>query len=59
MSRLHRILHGVASGYLLLAVTALYSLGSIPVALHYLDKSHFGLWVVMGTLAIYLNLMVV
>ena len=56
MSRLHRILHGVASGYLLLAVTALYSLGSIPVALHYLDKSHFGLWVVMGTLAIYLNL---
>ena len=56
MSRLHRTLHAVASGYILLAVTALYSLGSIPVALHYLDAGRFGLWVVMGTLAGYLNL---
>ena len=57
MSRLYRALHGVASSYLLLAATALYSLGSVPVALHYLDKSQFGLWVVMGTVAGYLSLM--
>jgi O-antigen/teichoic acid export membrane protein len=57
MYRLHRAIHGVASSYILLAATALYSLGSIPVALHYLDKSQFGLWVVMGTVAGYLNLM--
>jgi hypothetical protein len=56
MSRLHRVLHGVASSYILLIATALYSLCSVPVALHYLDTSRFGLWVVMGTLASYLNL---
>jgi len=50
-------MHGVASSYILLAATALYSIGSIPVALHYLDKSQFGLWVVMGTVVGYLSLM--
>jgi O-antigen/teichoic acid export membrane protein len=57
MSRLHRAIKGVASSYILLAATALYSLGSIPVALHYLDKSQFGLWVVMGTVVGYISLM--
>jgi len=56
MSRLHRVIHAVASSYILLIATALYSLCSVPVALHYLDTSRFGLWVVMGTLANYLNL---
>ena len=56
MSRFRRAVHGVASSYILLAATALYSLGSVPVALHYLDTERFGLWVVMGTLVGYLNL---
>ncbi len=56
MSRFRRAVHGVASSYILLAATAVYSLASIPMALHYLDTKRFGLWVVMGTLAGYLNL---
>ncbi len=57
MTRLRRTLQGVFSSYILLAATTIYSLASIPVALHYLDTSHFGLWVLMGTLVGYLNLL--
>lgn len=62
MSRLRRAFHGVASSYVLLAATAIYSLASVPVALHYLapppdnDPKRFGLWMVMGTLVGYLSL---
>jgi len=56
MSRLRRAIHGVASSYVQLAATAFYSLASVPVALHYLDTQRFGLWVVVGTLMGYLNL---
>ncbi len=57
MSRIRRAIHGVVSSYVLLAATAFYSLASVPVALHYLDDTkRFGLWIVMGTLAGYLNL---
>lgn len=62
MSRFRRAIHGVASSYVLLAATAIYSLASVPVALHYLapppdnDPKRFGLWVIMGTLAGYLSL---
>lgn len=56
MTRIKRAITGVASSYLLLASAAFYSLASVPLALHYLDKSHFGLWIVIGGLAGYLNL---
>ncbi|MGA9450473.1 MAG: oligosaccharide flippase family protein, partial [Verrucomicrobiia bacterium] len=56
MSRFKRAIHGVASSYVLLAATALYSLASIPVALYYLDKERFGLWALMGSLVGYLSL---
>jgi len=56
MSRFRRAIHGVASSYVLLAATALYSLASIPVALYYLDKERFGLWALMGSLVGYLSL---
>jgi len=56
MSRIRRAVHGVASSYFLLAATAVYSLASVPVALHYLDKERFGLWALMGSLVGYLNL---
>jgi hypothetical protein len=32
----------VASSYILLAAAAVYSLATVPVALHYLDKERFG-----------------
>ncbi len=56
MSRFRRAVHGVVSSYVQLGATAFYSLASVPVALHYLDTPRFGLWIVMGTLAGYLNL---
>jgi O-antigen/teichoic acid export membrane protein len=56
MSRFRRAVHGVFSSYILLAATAFYSLGSVPVALHYLDTKRFGLWIVMGTLVGYVSL---
>ncbi len=56
MSRLRRAIHGVASGYVMLAATAVGGLASVPVALHYLSKEQFGLWALMMTLVGYLNL---
>jgi O-antigen/teichoic acid export membrane protein len=56
MSRLHRAIHGVASGYVLLAVTAVYSLASVPLALHYLSKERFALWALMAAIGGYLSL---
>ena len=47
MSRLKRAIHGVASGYVMLAATAVCGLASVPVALHYLSKEQFGLWALM------------
>jgi O-antigen/teichoic acid export membrane protein len=56
MSRFRHAIHGVASGYMLLAATAVFSLASVPVALHYLSKEQFGLWALMCTMVGYLNL---
>ena len=56
MSRFRRAVHGVASSYFLLAATAVYSLASVPMALHYLDMKRFGLWALMSTLVGYLSL---
>ena len=56
MSRFRRAIHGVASSYVQLAANAVYSLASVPIALHYLDKERFGLWALMSTLVGYLSL---
>lgn len=56
MSRFHRALQGAISNYLLLGVTALYSLTSVPLALYYLSKEQFALWALMASLLGYLNL---
>jgi O-antigen/teichoic acid export membrane protein len=44
MSRFKRFAHSLASGYLLVAANILYTLASVPLALHYLSKEEFGLW---------------
>ncbi len=54
--RLRRFLHAVASSYVLLAVNILYVLGSIPLALHFLEKREFGLWALAMQLTGYLQL---
>lgn len=56
MSRFRRVIHSVASGYVLLGATALYSLASVPVALHYLSQDAFALWALMATFSGYLSL---
>ncbi len=56
MARLHRFLHAVASGYTVLAANVLFTLGSVPLALHYLGKEEFGLWSVVVQISGYLSL---
>src|SRR5689334_3361625 len=56
MSRFRRAAHSVASGYVVLAATAVYALGSLPLALHYLSKERFGLWGLMAGIGGYLSL---
>jgi len=56
VSRLQFAIQGVTTGYLLLAVTAIYALGSIPMALHYLSGERFGLWALLGSLIGYLSM---
>jgi O-antigen/teichoic acid export membrane protein len=56
MSRFRRAVHGAASGYVLLAVTAVYALATLPLALHYLSRERFGLWGLMSSIGVYLSL---
>src|SRR5258708_27176947 len=56
MSRFRRVIHGVASSYAVLLATAVYALGSVPLALHYLSRERFGLWGLMASIGGYLNL---
>jgi O-antigen/teichoic acid export membrane protein len=53
---MHRFIHTLASSYALLVVTALYSLASVPLGLHFLTKERFGLWSVVGQTAGYFAL---
>lgn len=54
--RFRRFLHAVASSYVLLVANILYVLGSIPLALHFLEKREFGLWALSMQLTGYLQL---
>ena len=56
MSRLKRVADSVASGYVVLGVTAIYALASLPLALHYLSKERFGLWGLMASISGHLSL---
>jgi len=47
MSRLKRFAHSLVSGYALLAANILYTLVSVPLALHYLSTEEFGLWMLV------------
>ena len=47
MSRFKRFANSLLSGYALILVNILYTLASVPLALHYLSKEEFGLWVLV------------
>jgi O-antigen/teichoic acid export membrane protein len=44
MSRFRKYVHSLISGYALLGANIVYTLASIPLALHYLSREQFGLW---------------
>lgn len=46
-------LRALGSGYLLVGVTAIYSIFSIPLALRHLSKEHFGLWALASQMTAY------
>ncbi|MBM3859934.1 MAG: hypothetical protein FJ395_09825 [Verrucomicrobia bacterium] len=56
MSRLQRFLHSVASSYARLVADSVYHLASVPLALHYLSKEEFGVWILVLQMAGYLAL---
>jgi len=56
MSRLKNFSRNLVTSYLQLGVNAVYSLVSVPLALHYLDKPAFGLWVLVSQLGGYIAL---
>ena len=56
MSRIKNYASSVITGYLNLGANILYSLASVPLALHYLTREEFGLWALVTQLAWYLML---
>ena len=55
--RTQRFLLGLGSSYLLTATNLIYTLVSVPLALHFLPKDQFGLWALVTQIALYLNLL--
>jgi O-antigen/teichoic acid export membrane protein len=56
MSRFRNTARSLASGYLAMGATVIYTLASVPLALHFLDKDQFGLWALAAQVASYLAL---
>lgn len=56
MSRLQHFKRGVATGYLTLGANLLFTLGSVPLSLHYLSAEEFALWALIVQIAGYLAL---
>src|SRR6478672_11842932 len=56
MSRFRNTARSLSSGYLAMASNIIYTLASVPLALHYLSKDEFGLWALAMQVAAYLKL---
>ncbi|HEV2394982.1 MAG TPA: oligosaccharide flippase family protein [Verrucomicrobiae bacterium] len=56
MSRIKRLAHSLASGYVLLGANVIYTLTSFRLAGKYLGPAEFGLWAVVTNLAQYIAL---
>jgi O-antigen/teichoic acid export membrane protein len=56
MSRLKNFTHSLVSGYMQIGVNVLYTLASVPLALHYLSNDEFALWQIATTVTGYLLL---
>lgn len=56
MSRIRHFTRAIFSGYAALAVNIVYTMASVPLALHYLPKEDFGLWALVMQIGGYLAL---
>ena len=57
MTRSKRFVTGLLSSYAAIGVNILYTIASVPLAFHYLDKEEFGLWALVTQLSGYLMLL--
>jgi len=57
ISRTTRFINGLFTGYAALGSSVVYTLASVPLALHYLTKEEFGLWALITQLSGYLMLL--
>jgi O-antigen/teichoic acid export membrane protein len=55
-SRSNRFISGLVSGYGSIAANVIFTMTSIPLALHYLEKEQFGLWALAVQINGYLGL---
>src|SRR5260221_10426059 len=56
MSRVRNTARSLVSGYAAITSNVMYTLASVPLALHYLSKKEFGLWLLVTQVANYLAL---
>ena len=56
MSRLKKFTRSLFSSYIMLAANTVYSLASVPLALHYLGKAEFGLWALVSNIGSFILL---
>ena len=56
MSRLKKYSRSLFSGYITLGANILFTVASVPLALHYLPREEFGLWALVTQVAGYLML---
>jgi O-antigen/teichoic acid export membrane protein len=56
MSRLKRFAHSFLSGFVQLGANTVFTLASVPLALHYLEREEFGLWLTAASIAGYVAL---
>jgi O-antigen/teichoic acid export membrane protein len=57
MSRSKHFVTGLLSSYAAIGINVLYTIASVPLAFHYLDKAQFGLWALVTQLSGYLMLL--
>jgi O-antigen/teichoic acid export membrane protein len=56
VSRFRYAAQAFVSGYLVIAANLLYTIASVPLALHYLTKQEFGMWALIMQIAGYFGL---
>ena len=56
MSRFRKFANSLISGYVMLGANVVYTLASVPLALHYLSDQQFGLWALTAQLGGYMAL---